>query len=61
MNTLVHPSQPLVAAITVPSQNVDVKLNKLIGGIYAKLSALEQRIKTLEAVLDRISLVIQQK
>jgi hypothetical protein len=61
MNATVHPPQPLVATITVPSQNVDVKLNKVIGGIYAKLSALEQRIKSLEEVLDRISLVIQQK
>jgi len=61
MNTTIHPSHPLVATISVPSQNVDVKLNKVIGGIYAKLSALEQRIKSLEEVLDRISLVIQQK
>lgn len=62
MNTVIHPTSyhPLGSVIITPPP-AEVKLNKLIGGLYAKIAALEQRVKSLETILDRFSQIIQQK
>jgi hypothetical protein len=62
MNTVINPtiSHPLGGVLISPPP-AEVKLNKLIGGLYAKIVALEQRVKSLETILDRFSQIIQQK
>jgi hypothetical protein len=62
MNTVTDPtiSYPL-GSVTIKPPPAEVKTNKLIGGLYVKIAALEQRIKSLESILDRFSQIIQQK
>jgi hypothetical protein len=62
MNTVINPTiSHSIGSVIITPPPAEVKLNKLIGGLYAKIAVLEQRVKSLETILDRFSQIIQQK
>ena len=59
MNTIVNPepyqsiSKQPICSINIPLPPIEVNINKVIGGLYNKIAALERRITSLESLLDQ--------
>ena len=59
MNPVITPNP--ISSTAINPLTVQVSINKLIGGLYAKINQLENRLITLETKLDHCSQILKHK